>query len=131
MTAKTEAQIMREVHSKTGSLPNVRMVRNNLGLAWVARGKPERTQGGVFLPGGVQYHFGLPPGSSDLIGIKKVHITPDMVGQDLGVLVSIEIKTPRGRVAENQNDWLKMVTDFGGIGGVARSVEDAYKIIGH
>jgi hypothetical protein len=73
--------------------------------------------------------FGLARGSADLIGWRTVMITPDMVGQQLAVFTSIEVKTPTGRVSPQQQAWLGVVQGAGGIAGVARSVEDAVRII--
>jgi hypothetical protein len=58
-----------------------------------------------------------------------VVITSDMVGQQLAVFTSIEVKTPTGRVSPQQQAWLGVVQGAGGIAGVARSVEDAVRII--
>lgn len=69
--------------------------------------------------------------SSDLIGITRRIITPDMVGQTVGVFTSIEVKrdgwkytgTPR-EVA--QNKWLHMILSHGGVAGFARAVSDIW-----
>jgi hypothetical protein len=45
-----------------------------------------------------------------------------MVGQQLAVFTSIEVKTPTGRLAPLQANWLDAVQNAGGIAGVARSV---------
>jgi hypothetical protein len=74
---------------------------------------------------GVPVRYGLQPGSSDLIGWRTVTITPEMVGQQVAVFTSIEVKTPTGRVKPEQQQWLDAVQAAGGIAGVARSVEDA------
>lgn len=129
MKNKTETPIMHEIHLALGSLPDTRLVRNNVGRAWVPRGKVERMEGGVFLPHGAIYDWGLQNGSSDLIGITRVVITPEMVGQVVGVFTSIEVKTKTGRTSKEQKNWLGMVSKFGGLGGVARSVVDAMRII--
>lgn len=69
------------------------------------------------------------PGGSDLIGLHTVTVTPDMVGQRLAVFTAIEVKTPVGRVSEQQQRFIAMVKGLGGIAGVARSVEDAAKLL--
>jgi hypothetical protein len=45
------------------------------------------------------------------------------------VFTSIEVKTPTGRVSPEQRQWLEAVQAAGGIAGVARSVEDALRIV--
>jgi hypothetical protein len=75
--------------------------------------------------------FGLCKGSADLIGWKQVTITPDMVGQKVAVFASIEVKTPTGRLTPEQQIWLGAVQAAGGVAGIARSVEDAQRILLH
>ena len=73
--------------------------------------------------------FGLAKGSSDLIGFKTVKITPEMIGKDLAVFCSVEVKTNTGQISKNQHNWLQAVKKAGGITGVARNVGDALKIL--
>ena len=73
--------------------------------------------------------FGLARGSADLIGYRSITITPDMVGQQVAVFASIEVKTPTGRIRPEQQAWLETIQAAGGIAGVARSVEDALRIV--
>ena len=73
--------------------------------------------------------FGLCKGSADLIGYRTITITPDMVGQQVAVFASIEAKTPAGRIRPEQQAWMETVQAAGGIAGVARSVEDALRIM--
>ena len=89
----------------------VRLYRNNCGVLQDRRGVPVR--------------YGLQPGSSDLIGWTSRTITPEMVGTQVAIFTSIEVKTPTGRVKPEQQQWLDAVQAAGGIAGVARSVEDA------
>jgi hypothetical protein len=65
----------------------------------------------------------------NLIGYRTITITPDMVGQQVAVFTSIEVKTPTGRIRPEQQAWLETVQAAGGIAGVARSVEDALRIM--
>jgi hypothetical protein len=73
--------------------------------------------------------FGLCKGSADLIGWKRVTVTPDMVGQQVAVFLSIEVKTLTGRIRPEQQQWLDAVQAAGGIAGVARSVDDALDLL--
>jgi hypothetical protein len=68
-------------------------------------------------------------GSSDLIGFKRVKITQDMVGQTVAIFLAVEVKTATGVVKPEQQRFVDAVRQQGGIAGVARSPEDAKKII--
>jgi len=98
----------------TCSTGSTRLFRNNTGTLRDQHGRP--------------VSFGLCKGSADLIGWRTVTITPEMVGQQVAVFTSIEVKTPTGRVKPEQQQWLDAVQAAGGIAGVARSVEDALRI---
>jgi hypothetical protein len=91
-----------------------RLFRNNTGTLRDQHGRP--------------VSFGLCKGSADLIGWRTVTITPEMVGQQMAVFTSIEVKTATGRLRPEQQQWLDAVQAAGGIAGVARSVEDALRI---
>ena len=98
----------------TCSTGATRLFRNNTGTLRDQHGRP--------------VSFGLCKGSADLIGWRTVTITPEMVGTQVAVFTSIEVKTPTGRVKPEQQQWLDAVQSAGGIAGVARSVEDALQI---
>ena len=98
----------------TCSTGATRLFRNNTGTLRDQHGRP--------------VSFGLAKGSADLIGWRTVTITPEMVGQQVAVFTSIEVKTPTGRLRSEQKLWLEKVQASGGIAGVARSVEDALRI---
>ena len=114
--ANVETNIQQRIRLALGTRQDVRLFRNQVGqLPDPRTGRPVQ--------------FGLAKGSADLVGWKKVTITPDMVGQEIAVFASIEVKTPGGRPTPNQKAWLTAVENAGGIAGVARSVEDATDII--
>ena len=96
------------------SIGTCRLFRNNTGTLRDINGRP--------------VSFGLCKGSADLIGWRTVTILPEMVGQQVAVFTSIEVKTPIGRVKPEQQQWLDAVQSAGGIAGVAGSVEDALRI---
>ena len=93
------------------STGDCRLFRNNTGTLRDQNGRPVT--------------FGLCKGSADLIGWKRVTVTPAMVGQQVAVFASIEVKTLTGRLRPEQKQWLEAVQAAGGIAGVARSVADA------
>ena len=93
----------------------MRLFRNNTGVLRDQHGRP--------------VSFGLCKGSADLIGWTTRTITPDMVGQQVAVFTSIEVKTASGRLTPEQRQWLAAVETAGGIAGVARSVADAEALL--
>lgn len=86
--------------------------------------------GAMFDKGHRFVRFGLTKGSSDLIGWTPVEITQDMVGQTVAVFTAIECKSKAGKATDTQLYFIGRVKADGGYAGVARSVEDAMKVIG-
>ena len=68
---------------------------------------------------GRHFDTGLPKGFSDLFGFRHSD----------GRIFFIEVKTPKGRVSEAQKNFITQMRSHGAIAGVARSVDDALKII--
>jgi len=110
----TEQQIQQHIRL-TCSTGSTRLFRNNTGTLRDQHGRP--------------VSFGLAKGSADLIGWRTVTVTPEMVGQQVAVFTSIEVKTATGRLRPEQQQWLDAVQDAGGIAGVARSVSDAERLL--
>lgn len=82
-----------------------RVWRNNVGQLRDARGIP--------------ITYGLGKGSADLIGF----VFPT------GQFLAVEIKTPEGRLSDEQKAWLATVRDRNGIAVVLRSVEAAETLV--
>jgi hypothetical protein len=119
-----ESPTLRSVLLEIGGRPDVRVFRNNVALAWV--GEVNRLKdGSILLRNPRPLHAGLCVGSSDCIGLQRVLITPAMVGSSLARFVAIETKSDRGTADEKQKRFLAMVSSFGGVAVVARSVADA------
>jgi hypothetical protein len=92
-----------------------RLFRNNTGTLRDANGRPVQ--------------FGLCKGSADLIGWTTRTVTPEMVGQQVAIFTSIEVKTLTGRIRPEQKTWLDAaVQAAGGIAAVARSVADCERL---
>lgn len=103
--------------------------RANVGQGWTGRAV-RRPDGALVLTNHRPFSTGLPPGFSDLFGFKVVTITADMVGRQIAVFTAIECKSKSGRLTEAQSRFLDAVRGAGGMSGVARSIEDALRIVG-
>ncbi len=114
--ANTETTLQQQIRLALGTQPDARLFRNQVGSL------PDPRTGRLVT-------FGLARGSADLIGWRTIVVTPDMVGQQIAVFTSIEVKTPTGRIAPAQQHWLQAVRSAGGLAGVARSVSDAQQIV--
>ena len=114
--ANAETDLQQRIRLALGTSPNLRLFRNQVGSL------PDPRTGRLVT-------FGLAKGSADLIGWRTITITPDMVGRQVAVFTSIEVKTERGRIRPEQHAWLTAVTGAGGIAGIARSVQDANDLV--
>lgn len=87
------------------SASGVLLFRNNVGLAQYRDAKVK---------------YGLGKGSSDLVGVVGPH----------GRFLAIEVKRAKGgKVSPQQERWLKWVRLYGGVSGVAKSVDEAMKLV--
>ena len=64
--------------------------------------------------------YGLGVGSADLVGL--IHKN--------GRLFAIEVKTPTGRISDEQKAWIAVINARGGYAAVARSVDEALVHLG-
>lgn len=79
------------------------------------------------------FQYGFGKGSSDLIAIQQVTITPDMVGKKVGVFCAIEVKDPDHKTdrdhLERQQKFINVIKSLGGRAGFATSPLDTYDIL--
>lgn len=113
-----ESETLAAIRLALGREKSITLWRNNVGKCRDARGHI--------------IQFGLCPGSSDLIGIRRVLITPEMVGQTFGQFTAVEVKAPGGThpVTPEQRSFLNFVEAAGGCGIVARSASQAREMLG-
>lgn len=69
------------------------------------------------------------PGGSDLIGWTPIQVTQDMVGKTVAVFTAVEVKTPKGKVTDAQQNFIDQVNKAGGRAGVVRSPDDAQLLL--
>lgn len=104
----TEAIIQNQIRIVLSTQPDVRMFRNNVGVAKVRE---------------AYVRYGLAKGSADLIG--WITLAPPVVPFRVARFMSLEIKTDTGRLSTEQKLWLQAVRDCGGFSAVVRSPEEA------
>lgn len=108
------------------------LFRANVGQGWA--GKVQRMHltpdtNTILLINPRPFSTGLPVGFPDLFGFVPVTITPDMVGQEIAVFAAVEVKQKTGRVSAKQRDMMAFLQKHGARAGVARSVDDAARIL--
>lgn len=131
----TETNIVQRTLIKIGALPFGRFWRNNAGLAWA--GVPIRLKAGqVFkaAPGDLLLKNGHPvklgpAGIADIMGVIAVTITPDMVGQTIGVITALEGKTLTGEQRKAQEAFEATIKRYGGHYYIFRSPDEALAIV--
>lgn len=106
--ATPESEVLRAIHARLGSRPDVRLWRVNVAVAVpISQACPRCRPKAI--------RFGL-PGMADLLGI----VAPS------GRMLSVEIKSEEGRMSKEQVAWSEMVTKFGGVSlAPVRSVDMA------
>ncbi len=113
-SSPSEHEIQQRIRLACGRGP-VRLWRNNTGALVDQQGRFVR--------------FGLCKGSSDLIGLRSVVVTPEMVGQRIAQFVALEIKAPQGVTSPEQQAFLRLVQELGGVASVCRSIEQAHAVL--
>lgn len=109
MQREQENWILYEILKAWGARPELRIWRANTGVGWFANGKPARQKD----PGAYPVKFGV-PGQGDVSGL----LLPS------GRRLEIECKTAKGRQSEEQIAFEAMITRYGGLYVLARSVAD-------
>ena len=126
-----EKSLLNDILLQAPDLKSI-LFRNNVAFSWAGRiVKDRQTPNGrnIELVDARPIKSGLVKGSSDLVGWTEVEITPDMVGRKVAVFTAIEAKTPSMRVSKAQTNFIRRLAEAGGIAGIARSAEDATKLI--
>ncbi len=113
-SSQSEHEIQQRIRLACGR-GAVRLWRNNTGALVDQQGRFVR--------------FGLCKGSSDLIGLRSLEITPELVGRRIARFVALEIKTDSGSVSPEQRAFLQLVTQLGGVAAVCRSIEQAQAVL--
>lgn len=115
----SEAEVKARIRIALGANPAIKLFNNPVGMA-----KVPKTGGGW-----ADIRIGLAPGSPDLIGWKSVSVTADMIGRTVAVFAAVEVKNEKGRLRDDQVTFIELLKKAGAIVGVARSPEEAFRIM--
>lgn len=76
--------------------------------------------------------------SSDLIGITSIVVTPEMVGQTLGIFTAVEVKRESWKLDKKLNkkeqaqfNFIQWVKSMGGFAGFSNNVDNLKEILKH
>lgn len=97
--AHIENDIRDELYKYLMDKPHIILCRNNVGFDFDKK-----------------IHYGLRKGSGDLIGWKTIKITEDMIGKEIAVFLSVELKKDsKQKPTPEQLRWKENVNKAGGI----------------
>ena len=115
----SEKRIMQDV--RLALSPHATVFRANCGQLWTGDVVSNDGMGNVVLANARPVRTGLPNGFSDLFGWVRRN--------GIAQFLAIECKSENGRVSDEQAHFLSVVSAAGGLAGVARSADDALRII--
>lgn len=128
---KDESEVQQDI--QIGLMPVCNVMRNNSGALKDDTGRSVR-----YGLGNISKKHNERIKSSDLLGITKVVITPEMVGRTLGIFTAIEVKNEKWKSDKKfdkretaQKNFINWVLSMGGFAGFANSVDKAKQIINH
>lgn len=103
----TETPLMQQIRAAVNRTGRGRLMRNNtvLAVAWARRNEPDARP----------IECGLGRGGADLVGL----LVPSGRG------FALEVKTPTGRLSDDQRRWLASFRKCGGFATCVRSVDEA------
>jgi hypothetical protein len=103
--AGRETILSAKIRAAVNALPYARLFRNSVGQ-----------DKSTFV------RYGLAVGSADLIGIV-------ITNTGIGKFLSVEVKTPTGRIEPLQIAWRDLIIKLGGCAGIVRSVKEALDLV--
>lgn len=124
-----ERDIKDRIRLALGKDPKVKLFNNPCGVGFVVQGTNCQ-----------RITFGLHPGSPDLVGWRTLDLHLRGFGwmvngvfhpitRPIAQIVGIEVKAPRGELRPEQENFLRQLKAAGGCCGIARSPEEAAKIL--
>lgn len=128
------SDLVNEIVHEGNCIPGCRLWTNPTSMAYVGKGQNiynKKKERFIVIPNGVCMQFGLQEGSSDIVGF-MVKPFKTIKGKEckVPVFVGIEVKVGKDRRGGKQIKFGNMLMMCGAIYGVARDVNDLYRILG-
>lgn len=119
---KSESQIQSDIALEFNK-GATRLFKNVVGNFWTGK-MVDFKDGLVRLANARRIKCGLVTGAADRIGFHQIEITSAMVGKTIAIFTAVELKTCVGSATPEQKQFLKVISDMGGIAGIAREKKD-------
>lgn len=123
----SEAENLAAIRMDVGLENDVRLFRNNSGVGYFGK-VVGQTSDTVTLLCPRRIVFGVGDGGSDLIGMRRMLVTPAMVGTHVALFSAIEVKD-KGKPTHEQTKFIEFVNFFGGLAGVAHTPDETRAIL--
>lgn len=126
----SEAKNQQDIRLALAAIPSIECWRNQVGAAEDRNGRVIRyglCNDSKKLNANIK--------SSDLVGVRPMLITPDMVGQVVGVFYALEVKESDWKFRPNDDHsaaqlrFIQLVQRSGGLAGFVRSVDEAKAVL--
>lgn len=124
----SESATKRTIRAKLGARADVRLFNNPVGHGWAGDWKMN-PDGSVTIRNPRRITYGLFPGSGDLIGWREITVVEAMVGHQVALFLSLEVKDGKGKPSAEQRNWAHVVRRCGGVGGIAWGLEEAAQLL--
>ena len=101
---------------------DVRLLRINSGVAW--QGDRKKFVDRSLVLSNPRKIILAPKGTADILGLRAVTVTPEMVGKRIAQFVALEVKAG-SEPSPAQERFLETVTKLGAVGAFVASVSEA------
>lgn len=129
---KSEAEVKKRVRTAFTKLTKGITFNNAVGIAYM--GTLIKKNKDIYTIKGRKAAIGFGRGTSDLIGIRTIEITPDMVGKKIGQFVALEVKKENWHYTGNahereQHNFINVINNLGGLAGFVNSEDSLNELI--
>lgn len=119
----THQDLQKTIQIQASKSRKATLFPNRVAKAWVGQLR-SYINGRLELLNARPLEAGFGVGSSDLIGVTRITITPEMVGKTVAVFTAVEVKVGKDKLSKEQREFLALVQGWGGIAVECREVPD-------